>query len=124
MNKSDNSFGEFLLHKREQQKLTLRQLAQSLKVSAPFLCDIEKGRRNSLDINKLSLLKQILKLSDKEYETMLNLAGKQRKTVAPDLVEYIMERDYVSSALRAARDYDAGEEEWKYFVEKLKNKGE
>lgn len=124
MNKNDKSFGEFLLYKREQQKLTLRQLAQSLKVSAPFLCDIEKGRRNSLDINKLFLLKQILKLSDKEYETMLNLAGKQRKTVAPDLVEYIMKRDYVSSALRIARDFDAGEEEWKYFVEKLKDEGE
>ena len=122
MNKSDNSFGEFLLYKREQQKLTLRQLAQSLKVSAPFLCDIEKGRRNSLDINKLSLLKQILKLSDKEYETMLNLAGKQRKTVAPDLVEYIMEREYVSAALRTARDLDAGEEEWQRFVEELKKR--
>ena len=47
--------------------------------------------------------------------------AKIAETVAPDLVEYIMERDYVSSALRAARDYDAGEEEWRKFIEDLKN---
>ena len=122
MNMNDQNFGEFLQAKREQQKITLRQLAEKLGVSAPFLSDVEKGRRNSLDMDKLSLLKQILNLSDEEYETMLNLAGKQRKTVAPDLPEYIMERDYVSAALRTARDLDAGEAEWQRFVEELKNR--
>lgn len=122
MNMNDQNFGEFLQTKREQQKITLRQLAEKLGVSAPFLSDVEKGRRNSLDMDKLSPLKQILNLSDEEYETMLNLAGKQRKTVAPDLPEYIMERDYVSAALRTARDLDAGEAEWQRFVEELKNR--
>ena len=121
MNMNEKNFGEFLQTKREQQKITLRQLAERLDLSAPFLSDVEKGRRNSLDIDRLIMLKQILNLSDDEYETMLNLAGKQRKTVAPDLPEYIMERDYVSAALRTARDLDAGEAEWMRFVEELKN---
>ena len=109
MNMNNQNFGEFLQTKREQQKITLRQLAEKLDLSAPFLSDVEKGRRNSLDMDRLVMLRQILNLSDEEYETMLNLAGKQRKTVAPDLPEYIMERDYVSAALRTARDLDAGE---------------
>lgn len=121
MNMNEKNFGEFLQTKREQQKITLRQLAEKLDLSAPFLSDVEKGRRNSLDMDRLIMLKQILNLSDDEYETMLNLAGKQRKTVAPDLPEYIMERDYVSAALRTARDLDAGEAEWMRFVEELKN---
>lgn len=119
---NDQNFGEFLQTKREQQKITLRQLAEKLDLSAPFLSDVEKGRRNSLDMDRLIMLRQILNLSDDEYETMLNLAGKQRKTVAPDLPEYIMERDYVSAALRTARDLDAGEAEWQRFVEELKNR--
>lgn len=119
---NNQNFGEFLQKKREEKKITLRQLAGQLSLSAPFLSDVEKGRRNSLDMDKLALLKQILSLTDDEYETMLNLAGKQRKTVAPDLPEYIMDRDYVSAALRTARDLDAGEEEWKRFVEELKNR--
>lgn len=122
MNMNAQNFGEFLQHKREQQKITLRQLAEELDLSAPFLSDVEKGRRNSLDMDRLVMLRQILNLSDDEYETMLNLAGKQRKTVAPDLPEYIMERDYVSAALRTARDLDAGEAEWQRFVEELKNR--
>ena len=122
MNMNDQNFGEFLQTKREQQKITLRQLAEKLDLSAPFLSDVEKGRRNSLDMDRLITLRQILNLSDEEYETMLNLAGKQRKTVAPDLPEYIMERDYVSAALRTARDLDAGEAEWQRFVEELKNR--
>lgn len=119
---NNQNFGEFLQTKREQQKITLRQLAEKLGVSAPFLSDVEKGRRNSLDMDKLVMLKRILALSEDEYETMLNLAGKQRKTVAPDLPEYIMERDYVSAALRTARDLDAGEADWQRFVEELKNR--
>lgn len=122
MNMNDQNFGEFLQTKREQQKITLRQLAEKLDLSAPFLSDVEKGRRNSLDMDRLIMLRQILNLSDDEYETMLNLAGKQRKTVAPDLPEYIMERDYVSAALRTARDLDAGEAEWQRFVEELKKR--
>lgn len=122
MNMNDQNFGEFLQTKREQQKIILRQLAEKLDLSAPFLSDVEKGRRNSLDMDRLIMLRQILNLSDDEYETMLNLAGKQRKTVAPDLPEYIMERDYVSAALRTARDLDAGEAEWQRFVEELKNR--
>lgn len=122
MNMNDQNFGEFLQTKREQQRITLRQLAEKLDLSAPFLSDVEKGRRNSLDMDRLIMLRQILNLSDEEYETMLNLAGKQRKTVAPDLPEYIMERDYVSAALRTARDLDAGEAEWQRFVEELKNR--
>ncbi len=33
-----------------------------------------------------------------------------------------MERDYVSSALRTARDLNASEEEWMAFVEELKKR--
>ena len=122
MNMNVQNFGEFLQHKREEKEITLRRMADMLSVSAPFLSDFEKGRRNSLDMDKLVLLKQILDLSDDEYQTMLNLAGKQRKTVAPDLPEYIMDRDYVSAALRTARDLDAGEAEWQRFVEELKKR--
>lgn len=122
MNMNTQNFGEFLQHKREDKGITLRRMAEMLGVSAPFLSDVEKGRRNSLEMDKLVLLKQILVMSDDEYQTMLNLAGKQRKTVAPDLPEYIMDRDYVSAALRTARDLDAGEAEWQRFVEELKKK--
>ena len=73
-------------------------------------------------MDKLELLGQILELDSDDYALMLDLAGKKRNSVAPDLPEYIMQRDYVSAALRTARDLDAGEQEWLRFVEDLKKR--
>ena len=114
------NFGEFISRKRVEKKITLRKMADMLGVSAPFLTDVEKDRRNPFDMEKLTQLAQILNLSKEENAQMLDLAGKKRNAVAPDLPEYIMERDYVSAALRTARD--AGEEEWNQFVEELRKR--
>lgn len=116
------NFGEFISRKRVEKKITLRKMADMLGVSAPFLTDVEKDRRNPFDMEKLTQLAQILNLSKEENAQMLDLAGKKRNAVAPDLPEYIMERDYVSAALRTARDLDAGEEEWNRFVEELRKR--
>ena len=116
------NFGEFISKKRVEKKITLRKMADMLGVSAPFLTDVEKDRRNPFDMEKLTQLAQILNLSKEENAQMLDLAGKKRNAVAPDLPEYIMERDYVSAALRTARDLDAGEEEWIRFVEELRKR--
>ena len=97
-------------------------MADLLGVSAPYLSDVEKGRRYPPEMPRLEIIAQALLLNDEEYAYMLDLAGRARNSVAPDLPEYIMERDYVSAALRTARDLDAGEEEWKYFVEELKKR--
>ena len=97
-------------------------MAEMLHVSAPYLSDIEKGRRNPPEMEKLEQIAQILLLTDEEKSAMLDLAGKMRNSVAPDLPEYIIGRDYVSAALRTARDLDAGEAEWMRFVDELKKR--
>ncbi len=116
------NFGDFIAGKREERRITLREMARRLGVSAPFLSDVEKDRRNPFDSDRLKKLTGILNLTGQEKELMYNLAGKRRNAVAPDLPDYIMERDYVSAALRTARDLDAGEEEWLQFVEELKKR--
>ena len=107
-----SNFGEFLQKKREEKKVTLRKMADMLGFSAPFLSDVEKDRRNPPEKDKLDMIVNILGLSEEEKDLMFNL----------DLPEYIMERDYVSSALRTARDLNASEEEWMAFVEELKKR--
>ena len=116
------NFGEFLQKKREAKQITLRKMAEMLKMSAPYLSAIEKGRRNPPEMDKLDQIAQILLLSDEERTVMLDLAGKMRNSVAPALPEYIMERDYVSAALRTARDLDASEADWLRFVEELRQR--
>lgn len=124
MSRNYLNFGDFIAQKREEKKITLREMAKKLKITPPYLSDVEKDRRNPFDLDKLELLANILLLSEDEKTIMLNLAGKKRNEVAPDLPEYIMDRDYVSAALRTARDLDAGEEEWLEFVKELKKRKE
>ena len=114
------NFGDFIAKKRVERNITVRKMAEMLGVSAPFLTDVEKDRRNPFDYEKLVKVADILQLSDEERDLMFDLAGKKRDTVAPDLPDYIMDHDYVSAALRTARDLGAGEEEWNKFVEDLK----
>ena len=40
--------------------------------------------------------------------------------MAPDLPDYIMNRDYVSAALRTARDLKADQSDWEEMVAALK----
>ena len=114
------NFGEFLTAKREERDLTLREMARQMGVSAPFLSDVEKNRSAPLTKERLDKVAEILHLDKKT--AMYDLVGRQRNTVAPDLPDYIIGRDYVAAALRTARDLNAGEAEWLKFVEDLKNR--
>jgi len=117
-----SNFGDFIAKKREDRQITLREMARRLEVSAPFLSDVEKDRRYPFDSARLEKVAGILELDKQEVELMYDLAGKRRNSVAPDLPDYIMDRDYVSVALRTARDLDASEKEWLQFVEELKKR--
>lgn len=116
------SFGEFLQKKRLENEITLRKMAELIGITAPYLTDMEKDRRNPPEIQKLDKIAEILSLTEEEKAVMFDLAGKQRNSVAPDLPDYIMKRDYVAAALRTARDLDADEDDWLKFVEELKQR--
>lgn len=116
------TFGEFLSQLREKHDVTLRELARKIGVSAPFLSDVEKNRKAPLTAEKLEKVVVVLNLSEEEKTLMYDTVGHQKNTIAPDLPGYIIERDYVSAALRTARDLDAGEEEWQKFVDELRKR--
>ena len=116
------NFGEFLTAKREERDLTLREMARQMGVSAPFLSDVEKNRSAPLTKERLDKVAEILHFDTDEKTAMYDLVGRQRNTVAPDLPEYIIGRDYVAAALRTASDLNAGEAEWLRFVEELKKR--
>ncbi|MCH4183796.1 MAG: helix-turn-helix domain-containing protein [Prevotella sp.] len=118
----NKSFGELLTFFREKNDVTLRELARGIGVSAPFLSDVEKGRRAALTAERIEKVVVVLHLNEEEATTLYNAAGKQKNSIPPDLPDYIMEHEYVSAALRTARDLDASEEEWQRFVDDLRRR--
>lgn len=101
------NFGDFITQKREEKKISLREMAKKLNITPPYLSDVEKDRRNPFDLERLQFIAIILLLSEEDKTTMMDLAGKRRNEIAPDLIEYIRERNYVTAALRTVRDLDA-----------------
>lgn len=120
-------FGAFIARKRLEKDIKLRPIADQLGVSVTYLSDIIKGRRNPPDIEGLEILAKVLDLSEEEREEMLDLAGKERNQVSPDLPEYIMDESLPSArvALRRAKNHGLGEDFWQEVNQIIdKRKGE
>lgn len=118
------TFGAYIRDMRQNRDISLRSLADRLGIAPAYLCDVEYDRRSPFGMDKLKKLSDILVLSKEEKNTMYDLAGQMRNTAPPDIIDYVIKRDYVSHALRIAKDLGAGENEWQWFVEYLKRKGD
>ncbi len=118
----DTKFGQYLKSLREARDVTLRELARQTGLSAPYLSDVENDRSQPLTKDRIEKVISVLHLSDEEQNHLFDLAGRERNEVAADLPDYIMDNDYVTAALRTARDLKAGEEEWQRFVDELKKR--
>lgn len=118
----DRLFGDFLHAKRLERGVSYRELADAVGITAPYLSDIEKNRRNAPPIDKLEKIAVKLSLSAKDRVTLFDLAGQTKKTIAPDIPKYIMEKEYVVAALRKARDLQANKSDWDRFIKELENK--
>lgn len=119
---SYKSFGEFLHAKRMEKGVSYREMADVIDVTAPYISDMEKGRRNAPVMNKLKKISAYFGLSEEEEKNMFDLAGKTKDDLPPDLPNYIKGNDNVVFALRTARDLGASEEDWQKFVDELRQR--
>ena len=115
-------FGDFIVAKRLEKGISLRKMAELLEFSAPYWSDVEKNRKNPPNLEKLERIASILHMSEEDKRQMLDLAGSDRDTVAPDIPAYIKDNDYVAAALRTARDLGANEDDWEKFVADLRKR--
>ena len=114
-----SKFGNLISDKRKEHGISLRGMAEELGIAAPYLSDIEKGRRNPPNIDMLEKMAFILTLSETEKNELFDLAGEERNEVSPDLPEYIMDIPEARTALRKARDMGKSDEFWKTVSETL-----
>ena len=130
MSSEGMSFGEYIESLRKAKRLSLRKTAFAIGVSPQFYSEVEKGNRCAFTADRLEALKNFLEMTPEESAQMYNKAAGSYKgknvAVPQDFTNYIVERDYVMSALRTMRDMDADEEDWARLVEdfKKRKKGE
>jgi transcriptional regulator with XRE-family HTH domain len=122
-------FGKFIDDKRRGRgggggDIMLKDIAKAMGMTATYLSDIIKGRRNPPDMKLLEKIAAVLHLTSDEKEEMFDLAGRERNEAAPDLPNYIMDEDipHVRMALRRANDKKLGDDFWKQVVDSIDGK--
>ena len=116
----ENKFGEFVKAKRTEKGISLRKLAEELEIVPAYMSDIEKGRRYPPDTEKMYKIAEVLTLDQEETDTLFDLAAYSRANgVSPDLSDYVMGVDNLRTALRKARDINAGEDDWQRIIDML-----
>ncbi|MGZ3724557.1 MAG: helix-turn-helix domain-containing protein [Pseudobdellovibrio sp.] len=88
--KDVSSLGEAVKAAREAQGITLRGLAEKVGVSAPFLSDVERGRRQT---EKIDILAKSLNVDVAEL-------AKFDTRVTPELRDWLGENPKLVSALK------------------------
>lgn len=115
------NFGEFIKNKRIEKGITLRKIAEDLRIAPSYLSDIENGRRNAPEKPLLEKIAGLLDICSEDLNLFYDLAGKSRNEVAPDLPEYINENESVRVLLRTAKE-KASNEQIQNFIKELEKK--
>ena len=124
-------FGKFIDEKRRGRApggsdILLKDIAAAMGITATYLSDIVKGRRNPPDVETLKKIAIVLNLDSEEKALMYDLAGRERNEAAPDLPEYLMSEDipHVRAALRRASDKKLGDDFWKRVFDQIEQEDE
>lgn len=117
------SFGKYVENIRTSRRKSLRETAKAIGVSPQFYSEVEKDRRCAFTADRLEKLKTFLGMSAEESIEMNNKAAESYKgknvAVPQDFADYIVERDYVMTALRTMKEMDADEKDWKKMVDEF-----
>ena len=104
----NKKFGTYIRELRINSKIGQRELAQKIGVAASYLNDIEKNKRSAPKLIVIKKLSLILKV---ELNLLNDLAGNSKKSLAPDIIEYIEKNPNIVSLIRSLKNNNLKEEE-------------
>ena len=110
------TFGSYIRRLRIKNDIGQRELAKKIGVAPSYLNDMEKNKRTAPRINLIKKLSVILKA---DLDLLNDLAGNSKKTIAPDIVDFIENNPKVVSLLRAAKNSKLNEGEIENIEKKI-----
>jgi L-glutamine-phosphate cytidylyltransferase len=100
-NKFNKNFGPYIRELRIKHGLGQRELAEKIGIAASYLNDIEKEKRAA---PKLSIIRKLSILLKTNIDLLNDLAGISKKTVAPDISEFIENNPQIISLIRSIKN--------------------
>lgn len=98
-NPQNLAFHKYIRQRREELDISLRFVAKSLGLSAPFLCEVELGYK-PLPIQHASKLSKILEIPPEQEKDFLDYASLFYSQCAPDLTDYLLDSRDARLAVR------------------------
>ena len=108
MNLNKIKFGSHIRDIRLKQRIGQRELAAKIGIAASYLNDIEKNKRTA---PKISVINKISKILEIEKNYLHDLAGISKKSVAPDVSEYIEANPRIISLIRSIKESNLNNEQ-------------
>jgi len=110
------TFGSYVRSLRIKNNIGQRELAKKIGVAPSYLNDIEKNKRTAPRMDLIKKLSIILKA---DLDLLNDLAGNSKKTVAPDIFDYIESNPKIVSLLRSAKNNKLSEDEIAHIEKKI-----
>ena len=104
----NKKFGTYIRELRIDNKIGQRELAQKIGIAASYLNDIEKNKRSA---PKLIVIKKLSLILKTELNFLNDLAGNSKKSLAPDIIEYIEKNPNIVSLIRSLKNNNLKEDD-------------
>jgi len=121
-------FGDFIRQKRldDPRELTMKDVAEFLGVSAPYVSDVENRRKRPFNEKILAQLAEYYEMSEDEKAKMYDLVSIENRGEMPyDIADTLMYEEAGDLARFALRQTKAGfitEADWKTFIRQMEQK--
>jgi choline kinase/DNA-binding XRE family transcriptional regulator len=112
----NETFGSFVRNQRLKKEIGQRELAKKIGLAASYLNDIEKDKRSAPKNEVIKKLSLILKV---DLDLLYDLAGNSKKTLPPDILDYIEKNSEIISLIRSAKNNRLNSDEFKKIEEKI-----
>ncbi|MBC8296780.1 MAG: NTP transferase domain-containing protein [Pelagibacterales bacterium] len=117
---SSDNFGSYIRKLRIKSDIGQRELAKQIGVAPSLINDIEKNKRTA---PRTELIKKLSVKLKADLHLLYDLAGNSKKTIAPDIVDYIEKNPKIISLLRVAKSSNLNDDEIEEIEKKI-NKSE
>ena len=95
------TFGSYVRELRIKNEIGQRELAQKIGLAPSYLNDIEKNKRSAPKNNIIKKLSSVLKI---DLDLLNDLAGISKKTLPPDIIDYLEKNPKIISLIRSVRN--------------------
>ena len=109
------TFGSYVRELRINYNFGQRELANKIGIAPSYLNDIEKNKRSA---PKTDIIKKISLYLKADLNLLNDLAGKSKKTLPPDIIDYVEKNPKIISLIRSVKNNSLNEDEIEIFIDK------